>query len=172
MSSNGDDQLNFLAMRYVLGELSESDRDAFEARLVDDLAACEAVAEASLLRLNINAALAETKIEVRPHQISNAVSSRSLFAVGTSISTVACLVLAMTVWPIGINDPGVSRSPVVELAARWRTAMKPADVELDESEDELQDVSADIAVPDWLFAALSVEDRASFEVDPEERKNN
>ena len=39
---NGD-SLNWLAVQYVLGELSESELLAFEDRLETDLAVCEAV---------------------------------------------------------------------------------------------------------------------------------
>lgn len=84
MSSSGDDQrasfplpgfpLQWLALQYVLDELSVADRDAFEARLADDLTACEAVAAASRFVLTSQAAF------IDPAANSHAASTSIPFA--------------------------------------------------------------------------------------------
>lgn len=186
MSSTVDDSLTWLATRYVLGELTESERDAFESRLADDLAACEAVAEASRMKLALHAALADTAIGarvttgVRVHQPVVATSRRSWLAVGTAMISVACLILAVTFWPSESVDPGVaglvptgtSAGSAVELVALWRTGMQIAEVELDDADGDVLEAASDVAVPGWLLAAVSLEKNGVEEGQPEERQDN
>lgn len=51
-----DPELDWLAFRYIAGELTAAERAAFESRLADDLAACEAVAAAVAMADGILAA--------------------------------------------------------------------------------------------------------------------
>jgi anti-sigma-K factor RskA len=68
--------LQWLALQYVLDELSVADRDAFEARLASDLSACEAVAAASRFVLTSRAAFRE------PAANSHAASAPMPYATG------------------------------------------------------------------------------------------
>lgn len=170
MSSNVDDELNWLATQYVLGELSDVDRDGFEERLAGDLAACEAVAEASRMNLALHAAFATSTTAsttvVQNQRSLPAAIHQSWHAVGAAIVAVACLFLVMVLGWRSSNDPlhvqVASRSDhsAIELVSRWRTEMKFAEVDAEDAEDDWHESSADIAVPDWLLAGVSLEKRS------------
>jgi anti-sigma factor RsiW len=55
-AANDDDDLGWLAYRYVTDELTEGEREAFELRLADDQAAREAIASAVELLASLRAA--------------------------------------------------------------------------------------------------------------------
>jgi len=179
MSSENDDQLNWLAMQYVLGEMSESDSNAFEDRLADDLAACEAVARASRMRLVLRAALAEPKTAVRVTQNVAASSRRSWLVVGTTAVAV-CLFLGTTFLLLNGNNSKLARlsrangsdGAVAELFSRWQAGTTAAEMEPVDSDDDLQEPLADVAVPEWLLAGLSIEKDGVVEGQTDELKDN
>ena len=132
--SAADEHQDWLAMQYVLGELSDSERDAFEVRLTDDPAVCEAVTAASRLVLTARAAFAEldgahewdgaqepdatsanvVAVNVVPAVVSG-VAGRgvgaargSWFAVAVTTAALAMLCLFILPSP---NRPGIEPSP-------------------------------------------------------------
>lgn len=162
MSSPNDDRDDWLAMQYVLGELSESEQQAFEDRLADDLAACEAVMRASRLLLTTR----EVMTEAQPAPVLVAVATspikpqrNSWLVVVVSSAAVAMLCL------LGLQTPtktvGVARltghdPAAAELVSLWHSGMAAADSDADEL-DELADAAGDVAVPGWMLAAVSFE---------------
>jgi len=188
MSSNVDEQLNWLATQYVLGELPEDERGAFELRLADDPAACEAVVEASRMRLALHTVLAEAalmKSGAQPvsRQLSRSVAPTarsSWLAVGVAMAAVACLFIALVFWPQKPGDPVVAGSSLpggvdhsaVELVTLWRNGMKSSEEQADDADGDLHVPSADVAVPDWLFAAVSLEQHGTVDGPPQEWQDN
>jgi hypothetical protein len=79
--------LEWLAVRYVLDELSIADRDAFEVRLADDLSACEAVAAASRFVLASQAAF--IKSAANTHATSACASAQFVPVASTSVQLAA-----------------------------------------------------------------------------------
>lgn len=100
MQPENQDDLQWLAFRYAVGEMSLSESEEFEARLTDDQSAREAVAEA--VELNEAAALLPREV------FSEA---------GLSETRAVPLVASLSVGTLGPATPSRERSWV--LAARW-----------------------------------------------------
>ena len=165
-----DEHQNWLAMQYVLGELSESERDAFEERMSNDLAICEAVTLASRLVLTARAALGEEPAcrvdqltrpaSVPDHSISATHSSRSSWLAVTVVS-VAMALLCLFALQLPDRSPNgtevARRDPAAaELVSLWRSGMNSGEADSDDA-DELTDATGDVAVPGWMLAAVSLE---------------
>jgi ferric-dicitrate binding protein FerR (iron transport regulator) len=175
MPSNVDAQLTWLATRYVLGELSEADRATFEQRLADDLVACEAVVEASRLKSGLRAALAKLEPGEPVHRASMMFLRRSQLAVGTVVTAVACLlVVSLIQWPANLLDQTLSHSGAesVELVVRWRTGMNFNDVEVDDADDDSHESAADMAIPGWMLAGVSLQQDPAPDGSNNEMKDN
>ena len=167
---------NWLAMQYVLGELSESDCAAFEERLADDLALCEAVTAASRFVLTARMALSETQV----YLVSVAGSSRSQVVASSSrgswlavaVTTVALALLCLCAIPSPNRTDVASLDPsAAELVSLWRSGMSLGDDESDDME-ELTDTTGDIAVPGWMLAAVSFEAPETSEAPSEKLQEN
>jgi len=182
-----DDELNWLAFRYVAGELTEEQTESFEARLADDLAACEAVAAMSELAVSAQSAAAVEKSErVRvaesPHKLR--VRIRSWIAIGSTVVALGWLFLLSgnrsDRTEIGPAGP-VTRSDAqtaADLIARWSQS------EESEFTSELPEIapldlngagdSGRPDIPTWMIAAVSLENAASRSDDvpdmPSDRK--
>lgn len=169
MSSPNDDRDNWLAMQYVLGELSETEQQAFEDRLAGDLAACEAVTRASRLLLTAREALVQS--QPAPALVAPAVpvlvapatpikpQHNSWLVVIVSSAAVALLCLLGLQTPTKTADVArlTGRDPAAaELVSLWHSGMSVADSESDDL-DELADAAGDVAVPGWMLAAVSFE---------------
>lgn len=178
MSSNTDDRLDWLATQYVLGELCDSDHEAFELRLAEDLTACEAVAEATQLTLALHVALAKSSGSAQLQSTRLPVSRRSRFAVGTLVAAIACMFVVMVFWSGRSTDLTESRltlrsnQEAVELVSRWRTDAKPVDEDADDSEDDVHENTADSAVPGWLIAGVLLEKHGELDHHSEESQDN
>lgn len=164
MSSVVDEQQSWLAMQYVLGELSESERDAYEDRMSNDLAICEAVTAASRLVLTARTAL---ELDGRPspaldrnHGVNGTHSIRSSWLV-VAVTSVAMALLCVFSLHVPVRSPSgtnvANGNPAAaELVSLWRSGMNAGEAESDESED-LVDASGEVAVPGWMLAAVSLE---------------
>lgn len=167
--SSTDEHLNWLAIQYVLGELSAADCEAFEQRLANDPIACEAVAAASRLILTTREALMESA----SHPIllasdpakkaipaaSSPVSSRSSWMAFAGAVTAAGLVCS--VLTLQTDSKNEDRS-AAELVSLWRTGVPSNDSDSDDSDVELADTPSE-AIPEWMLAAVSIQSEATFE---------
>jgi anti-sigma-K factor RskA len=165
MSFPVDEQRDWLALQYVLGELSDADREAFEERLGDDLAACDAVAAASRLVLALRAAAPVP--EVSPIEPAVATDSRhpkkSAFSAWLSVvvasAAMAVLCLFATRTPVSrptSSDVVSVDHTAVELVSLWRSGMDADEGDVDDMDEGLESSSED-AVPGWMLAAVSLE---------------
>lgn len=159
------DSLNWTAVQYVLGELPDGERFAFEERLTSDTVACEAVAEAARWALALQFAVADFATTAVPAIASPCVRSAeaaprgSWLALAGATTAAAGLLAAMSLGPdVPRHDQfaWVDRS-ASELVSLWRTGSAATEIEGDEADVEVAEANHDVAVPHWLFAAVSLE---------------
>ncbi len=152
--------LAWLANCYVTGELSADETAAFEARLETDVTACDAVARAMELNLAIAAAFdqeASQPVVRSIHEtiISNRWSGAAITALAAS--AVAAASIALMIGHGSATNGVVRKDGADHLVAAWASgeaARNNAD------DDDLFDATddADLDPPDWMLAALTVED--------------
>jgi len=159
------DSLNWLAVQYVLGELPESELFAFEGRLATDSAACEAVAEATRLTLTLQSAVTDIATVAAPAVATPGVRSAkttprgSWLALAGATTAVAGLLAAMSLEPNGPRQTQLVRvdRSVSELVSLWRSGPAAVETTSDEFDVEVAESNHEVAVPHWLFAAVSLE---------------
>lgn len=171
LTPGSDDELNWLAFRYVAGEMTAEETESFEARLTDDLAACEAVVAMSELSLSAQVAIVteiqEAAIRVEdPRPVPARI--RSWVAVGSTVVALGWLMLLLG----NGNDQMKRGSPelaergelqsAADLIARW----SQADEEAVLSDEFLEATSIEFSgadelerpyIPGWMIAAVSLE---------------
>ncbi len=164
------DSLNWLAVQYVLGELHESEACAFEERLAVDLVACEAVAAATRLTLCLRIgadqlAVSELPMVALPDQAVRRVGVKapaprgSWLALAGATMAAAGLLVAMSLGPVGSRYEPLAQvdQSASELVSLWRAGSSTAVPVADESDAEVDESNHEVAVPNWLFAAVSLE---------------
>ena len=160
------------AAQYVLGELSESDAEAFELAMLDDAELCELVLNATRLQAGIAVACRETYTE----------TAKPLVKLSMVDSTPASLanrsqVSRVTVSLAGLGLAGILLTFVAGSGERSSGELAVVNAEtvdalanlISESETSellaLQDVDTDVdpalsevATPEWLLTAIELED--------------
>ena len=180
------DSLNWLAVQYVLGELSECEAFAFEERLATDLAACEAVAEATRLTLTLHVAAADSQavpaLAADSFHVSPSTTNRSSkttprgswLALAGATTAASVLLAAMSFGPA--SSPSTQLAVVdrsaSELVSLWRAGSTAAELDIDDADVELAESRLEVAVPDWLFAAVSLEQPNPAANSTEDRQEN
>lgn len=159
MSVDNNDR-DWLAMQYVLGGLSDAERNAFEERLPTDLQLCEAVTAASRLVLTAHAALEANSSSISIRRDSRRrTSGRSWSALVVTAAAMAMALLLVVRIPVkSPTDARVANdSPqAAELVSLWRSGSNANDDDSDDMDDVIDD-AADVAVPSWMLAAVSIE---------------
>ena len=160
------------AARYVLGELSESDAEAFELAMLDDVELCELVLNATRLQAGIAVACRESSAETGPPVVKlSVVDSKPAFVVVRSqVSRIAVSLAGLGLAGILLTfASGSGERSAGELAVvNEETADALANL-ISESETSellaLQDVDTDVdpalsevATPEWLLTAIELED--------------
>jgi anti-sigma factor RsiW len=179
-NASGQD-LDWVAFCYVADELSEADRSAFESRLENDLAACEAVARA--VRLADTTLLALTDLSARTTEDRTARQrrrdvSRRARSIGVAGLIASVLIVVLSTWqhqpdPVAMNETVQDADAIVGL---WFSSQSVVN-ELPAPEEDIvsfprqTDVSSpnvaspivaaaaesSVDVPDWLMVALQAE---------------
>lgn len=139
-----EESLDWLAQRYVLGELAADEVTAFETRLADDELAAAAVADAARLVMALETAQEDTTAG-RPSRRSWA----GRIAIG-----LAGLAAAVAIIGLLQSRDDVAGSRSAELAERWAEIVDTATAEELADDD---DASVGDDVPDWLLAAVTLE---------------
>lgn len=178
------DELSWQAMRYVSGEMSESEAATFEELLSSDEAACEAVSRAVQLSFVVRDAFetepAKTvELPEKPETVASKVLAvRSLppmaarwMSLATAIAAVAAVLMVASSVENGtevavVTNSGTEASELVDLwtqAADVLPQETPAAttgderiVQTDESPIDAVDL---VDVPDWLLVALETQQR-------------
>jgi predicted NodU family carbamoyl transferase len=155
-TNNSQNEIDLLALQYIGDELSEDARAAFEARLMDNQAAREAVAAAVEVTLAARAAFEEDAVLLAVRQeLRQPVSYRGWLNV-----VIACGVLFALIAASQFLRP--ARQPASSdagLAIAWSEARREwpasalADAELEETEFVV--VEDDVTLPTWMLAAVS-----------------
>ncbi len=167
-SDAADDSLMWWATRYVLGDLAPAEIDAWEARLLNEEAACLAVAEAARLILGLQTALqipaASEPPPVAVAQLVKTTRTGRRTPAGPTLamlltSAVAVVFAASLNW--STPSPVIDDGSAVTLVEMWRDGERVAptagsDAEMDEVA-EAYPVGDEVAVPNWLLAAVSLE---------------
>lgn len=159
----GDDapsELDWLADRFVLGELSAADEQAILDRLAADDELAAAIARSSRM---LAALLVTPAASVRP---TVARSGRRL-ALAISICGLAAALALVACWPAIAPRRGMPDGGPREVVRLWRQADEAVwTVEEPPAEDETVDVDA---VPDWMLAAVGLD--AAPALDPGVQEN-
>lgn len=152
------DELVLTALQYIGEELSEDARAAFEARLMNDQAAREAVASAVEVTLATRAAFADDAalVAVR-EEVRKPVSRRGWWNVALAASALAALVLVSKSLELGKRPVKADRA--ADLAMAWSEARAewPTSALTDEQlaeEAEALVLDDDVALPSWMVAAV------------------
>ncbi len=157
----------FLAVQYVLGELSGTEQDAFETALPDDPALCALVAEASRLVCGVRQIVSDTESRpsITPVQHSFTVPPKRDRWTVAALTAAASLLAAVWLGHFSPSTPSsaaIRSSQAVELVSLWRNAgpsvggSVTAEAMFDA--DGLATVQDD-HVPPWMLAAVSLEKR-------------
>jgi anti-sigma factor RsiW len=145
-NNNTDEPLDWLAFRYVAGELSSDETAAFEQRLADDQAACDAVVRAMQLCEAI--ALAERSASTRerplPHRMPMAI--RAMLA-----AAIAAGVVLTAAWrPL---DSTHDMAPPCGLAEVWSEQIDAENMAA-ENDMEVEDSLIAADIPAWMLEAV------------------
>ena len=159
----GDDapsELDWLADRFVLGELSAADEQAILDRLAADDELAAAIARSSRML----AALRATPVApVRP----TAARSGRRLALAVSIGGLAAALALVACWPAIAPRRGMPDGGPREVVRLWRQADEAVWTQEEPlAEDETVDVDA---VPDWMLAAVGLD--AAPALDPGVQEN-
>lgn len=159
-------ELQWLAFQYIAGELGPEDSAAFESRLANDQAACEAVAGA--VELAEMMALAENRVAapVAP-VISKTKSAWTRRLTWMACSAAACLAFLLVVQPFSrsrlqsdsVVVSGGSQSPELALAwAQTRDAIVVGDsqdaIDVGMSPETEMAMEDSISAPSWMLEAV------------------
>lgn len=147
--------LEWLAHRYVLGELDPGATEAFEARLATDEDA--AIAMASAVR--VLAALGASRPAASCAAVMPAMRSSPIPGWWWAAGALATAVALSAIWlvPTARDVGGLPEEEAANLVAAW-SATNPdtaSPVEVDREDEE----NADDALPEWLLVAVSLEER-------------
>jgi ferric-dicitrate binding protein FerR (iron transport regulator) len=155
--------LAWLANCYVADELSTDEAAAFEARLANDEAACDAVARAMELNLAIAAAFDSQPATLVPqHSAFSIQPSAPSRRTASTITALAATAVAAAVVALMVGRSptanGVARKDGADrLVAAWASGEAARNNAADDDTLELAD-DADLDPPDWMLAALTAAD--------------
>jgi len=147
------DDLDWLAHRYLLDELSADEAAAFEERLGADEEAAAALARSVRLMAAVSSALSAAKqVEPVPATPDH---HRKLFAGLTAIAATIALVCVLSVGQ-GLK-PVAASGDAADLVSIWRESTGEVPVESDSPTDDDEVEAATDDVPDWLMAAVALD---------------
>ncbi len=163
-----DEQL-WQAFQYVGAELSTAEAEALEQQMLRDVSLCEAVAEATMLTSSV-AASGRPRHTIVPTSVS---SSQNAGPAGrnqvVALMAALCGCLALVVVSSGFPDVPNGLAGVVAqadsidaefLVAAWADNFA---AQTDEESEYDEFVQQELAVPDWMLAAVTLADLGAVE---------
>ena len=160
------------AALYVLGELSESDAEAFELGMLDDAELCELVLNLTRLQAGIAVACRETSAETaRPVVKLSPVDAAPIFvAVSSQVSRIAVslaglglagilLILANGSAERSSGGLAVVNAETVDALANLISASESSELlALQDVDTDVDPALSEVATPEWLLMAIELED--------------
>ena len=147
------DDRDWLALRYVLGELSCDDAAAFEAVLADDQTSRDAVVQATRLVQALAAVPTPVARSAQPSRIGRWVAALT--------ATAAIVLIAVVTYRGGARQeaqPGLAAHEIdpARLFVLWSASGDTlgGSSEMDVAEEVNGDFQAGLLPPDWLLAAV------------------
>ena len=143
-------EFNIIAWQYALGELSQDDAAAFEARLETDQAAREALADAVVLM----SALRQTPAVAMAlrEQVPVAVGRSRLLAVACCVAVAVLVALVLRLPGRNATTVAVSASDESSIVGTWSELAPDDALSVELSSEAILDDASDI--PDWMVAAV------------------
>ncbi len=170
------DDVQWSAMQYVLGELSDEQTALFESAMENDVALCEAVLAATQLTCGIALAcesqpsaqplIASVTLIAAPDSFRRPAFAR--FGVFAAAAALVLAVLAMVTFP---TRQGPDDLAAVDDATADALAMLLNDAEASEMNTELDELSgsddsvASLVAPEWLLTAVDLDAAAASSED-------
>lgn len=174
MTDNQHDDLNWLAFRYIADEMSDDERSRFDARLADDLAAQQAVAQAVELTQAIALSEALEKPALSREPVATTSQSQTWLrrAVWMAAGASACLALVVAFqaqfFPRGNDVPSADSQELAiawgETLADWSTEVSANEAVIEEEEASLtqaitelvtqNEEEEDLETPSWMLIAV------------------
>jgi len=159
-NASAPSELDWLADRFVLGELSIADEQAVVDRLADDDELAAAVARSSRMLAALRAAPAASS---RP----TAARARRRLAIAIALGSLAAALAVVACWPALAPRLGAPDGGPREVVRLWRQADEAVWAEEEPlAEEETGDVDT---VPDWMLAAVGLD--AAPMLDPGVQEN-
>ena len=171
------DERAWQAARYVLGELSDSDAEAFELAMLDDAELCELVLNATRLQAGIAVACREVSTETAVPVVKLPVVKLSVVDSTPGFVAMRSQVSRLAVSLAGLGLAGILLTFATDSGERSSGELAVVNAEtvdaladlISESETSellaLQDVETDVdpalsevATPEWLLMAIELED--------------
>ena len=176
------DERAWQAAQYVLGELSESDAEAFELAMLDDAGLCELVLNATRLQAGIAMACRETTTEIaQPVVALSLVDSTPAFvAVRSQVSRIAVglaglglagilLIFADRSAEQSAARLAVVNAETVDALADLISASETSELlALQEVDSDVDPALSEVATPEWLVMAIELEGGGGQPQSPEE----
>ena len=176
------DERAWQAAQYVLGELSESDAEAFELAMLDDAGLCELVLNATRLQAGIAMACRETFTETAASVVKLSVvdSTPAFVAVRSQVSRIAVglaglglagilLIFADRSAEQSAARLAVVNAETVDALADLISASETSELlALQEVDSDVDPALSEVATPEWLLMAIELEGGGGQPQSPEE----
>ncbi len=159
--TNPADDRQWLAMQYVLDELSAEQAAEFEMAMANDVSLCEAVSEAVQLYSGVVLACEADRSSADATRVVSRHQRQSRFAVFAACSTLAMILIVMFVTrpsgaPAVVAEGSASEADVL---ASLVSDELPPETSSDSEEDLMLDDSlAELVAPEWLLTAIELDD--------------
>lgn len=157
-----NDELSWLAFRYAAGEMAALEANEFETRMLDDVDACEAVARMALLCETANEAFERPLAPLHAIPVKRRTPR---WVIAATLASVAWMV-GIGVWFAGHNR--AERRANAEIVGMWSSvsAEEAVTVAVEDVEAPSSETTAhgDVVVPDWMLAAVRLENTSDDEV--------
>jgi hypothetical protein len=172
MSATIADERAWRAARYVLGELSDSDAEAFELAMLDDAELCELVLNATRLQAGVAVACRERSAETAVPVVKLSVmdSTPGFVAVRSQVSRIAVSLAGLGLAGIlltfstgsGVrssDELAVVNAETVDALADLISESETSELlAFQDVETEVDPALSEVATPEWLLMAIELED--------------
>lgn len=157
---NLDDDLQLAAFRYLHGEMNETERDAFEAKMGEDPSLCEILAESVMLdsALRVSAPV-RAKRSISRRRVVRGVGIALLVVVGLPIVSLINFGQPSKQTESELAVDAHTAALWVATASELTTEVKEPSTELETADMDHADLNQSTDIPDWLFAVVAASEQ-------------